>query len=68
MIWEMLAGRFAFNGSVQVIFKGKAGMEDGLILPPELEVSPDLPELVRRCTGPDPAARPTAAEAAKALA
>lgn len=57
LVWELLAGRFLWDGdSPPEVFRAKLE-RTAAPLPPELAVPPDLAAVVARCLEADPAAR-----------
>lgn len=67
ILWEALCGRRAFTGTSTAIMWEKRDQAEGLALEGAPPVPPALSELILRCTHPDPARRPTAAEAVACL-
>lgn len=64
ILWEALCGRRAFTGDPYSIMAAKAAQKAGLRIDnATVDVPPGITDLVECCTHPNPARRPTAAEA-----
>ncbi|HEY1066184.1 MAG TPA: serine/threonine-protein kinase [Pirellulales bacterium] len=64
ILWESIAGRYAFSGNIREIMAAKAEQKTGLRIDPLPGLPPAVLEAIERCTDPDPTRRPTASEAA----